>query len=64
MSDESGKWFWCLDHQRVEPYEGCKSSHRLGPYDTPEEAARALETVAERNEQWDAEDRWGDDEGD
>jgi len=29
----------------------------LGPYPTREEAARALEKVRERNEQWDEEDR-------
>lgn len=28
----------------------------IGPYDTREEAERALETVARRNEAWDAQD--------
>jgi len=33
----------------------------LGPYDTPGEAARALEIARERTEKWDAEDReWND----
>jgi hypothetical protein len=31
----------------------------MGPYGTPAEAEQALTRVAERNEQWDAEDaRW------
>jgi hypothetical protein len=29
----------------------------LGPYDTPEEAARALQIARERTEKWDAEDK-------
>ncbi len=33
----------------------------LGPYDTPEEAARALQIAHERTEKWDAEDKaWND----
>ena len=33
----------------------------LGPYDTPGEAARALDIARERTEKWDAEDRaWND----
>ncbi len=35
----------------------------LGPYDTAEEAARALETAHERTEKWDAEDRAWDQRG-
>lgn len=56
MADNEGKWFYCLTHKTVEPYEACKAVNRLGPYDTREEAERALEQVAERNEKWDAED--------
>lgn len=54
MSD--GEWYWCLTHNTVEPYEGCKSEDRLGPYATIEEAQNALATVQKRNEQWDRED--------
>jgi hypothetical protein len=37
----------------------CAERYRLGPYATASEAEHALEKVAERNEQWDAEDaRW------
>ncbi len=49
-------WYYCITHHTVEPLEGCKAMDRLGPYPTPEEAAHALERVAERNEAWDAED--------
>jgi hypothetical protein len=51
MSDE--QWWYCLKHHAVEPREGCKWSDRLGPYPSYAEAERALERVAERNEEWD-----------
>jgi hypothetical protein len=41
----------------VEPRDGCAERHRLGPYATREEAEHALQSVAERNEKLDAEDR-------
>ena len=57
-----GQWYWCLKHQAVEPYEACKAEDRLGPFATREEAAKALERVQERNDQWDREDEeYGDD---
>jgi hypothetical protein len=34
----------------------CPGKDRLGPYPTAEAAARALETVQRRNEEWDAQD--------
>lgn len=56
---DDGYW-WCLRHKRVESGDNmCAARHRLGPFDTPAEAERALELVRERNEAWDAEDaRW------
>jgi hypothetical protein len=51
-------WYYCLDHHAVEGKVGCKASQRLGPYDTEEEAARALEKVAERNAEWDNDPDW------
>lgn len=55
----SGPWFWCLEHGRVEEAMGCRAENRLGPYDTPEEAAAYADKVAERNKAWDDEDeRW------
>lgn len=56
----SDEWYWCLTHHAVEPYEGCKSEERLGPYATQADAARALEKVAERNEQYDHDPRFND----
>jgi len=50
------RWWYCVRHHRVEPEDGCPGKDRLGPYPSRQEAARALETVRERNEQWDAAD--------
>jgi hypothetical protein len=50
-------WYFCLVHNTVEPEDGCAGKERLGPYPTREAAARALETVQERNKEWDAQDR-------
>ncbi len=57
-----GEWYYCLDHHTVEPYEACKSESRLGPYATPADAAKALERVAQRNEDWENDPRYSDDE--
>jgi hypothetical protein len=54
----AGKYYWSLnDRKVVTEDDGVKAADRLGPYDSPEEASRALETVAERNESWDEEDQ-------
>lgn len=54
----AGRYYWSLNDQKVVTEEdGVKAADRLGPYDTPAEAARALETVAARNEAWDEEER-------
>jgi hypothetical protein len=58
MSDDS-KWYFCLRHKRVEHGVGCPDRDRMGPYDSENEAANALEHARERNEQWRAE---GDDD--
>lgn len=47
------QWWYCLKHQRVEPEDGCANAERLGPFQTQDEAARALEIAAKRNEEWD-----------
>lgn len=52
-----GPWYFCLKHRTVEDRGGCAERHRLGPFDSREEAADALQTVADRNEQADAADR-------
>ncbi|WP_370619039.1 hypothetical protein [Mumia sp. Pv 4-285] len=56
-----GKFYYCIKHHAVEGEEGCKAIDRLGPYDTREEAERALELAQERNEQWDNDPDWNDD---
>jgi hypothetical protein len=60
--DHSNEWYYCVKHHEVEPYQGCSALDRLGPYSSPEEAARALEKVEERNEAWDTDPRWNDDD--
>ncbi|MDF9715801.1 hypothetical protein INN71_05385 [Nocardioides sp. ChNu-153] len=49
-------WWFCLKHHTVEPRKGCRNADRLGPFATREEAAGALERVAQRNEAWEAAD--------
>ena len=59
-----GRYYWCLRHNRVETDQDvCPASMTMGPYESPTEAEQALHRVAQRNEQWDAEDKaWeGDD---
>ena len=59
-----GPYYWCLRHNRVETDKDvCPASRTMGPYETRVEAEQALARVAERNEQWDAEDaRWTGDQ--
>jgi hypothetical protein len=50
-------YYWCLEHHRVEDdTNACAWRDRLGPYQTAEQAQRALEQVEERNRMFDAED--------
>lgn len=64
MSDpEDGYWF-CLKHHTVEGPEGCPAKDRLGPYASAAEAERALDKVEERNEAWEHDPAWNDNEGD
>lgn len=53
-------YFFCLKHHTVEGEDGCRAKDRLGPYDTEAEASRALDKVAERNEEWDEDPKWND----
>jgi hypothetical protein len=64
MTDtEKQQFYWCLKHNTVEAGDAlCKSAERLGPYPDRASAERALDTVRQRNESWEAEDtRWEDD---
>jgi hypothetical protein len=54
--DEEHRWWYCVRHNRVEADETCPGKDRLGPFDSEADAARALETVRERNKEWDAAD--------
>jgi hypothetical protein len=58
-----GPYYWCLRHSRVETdNDVCPATRTMGPYETADQAEQALNRVAERNEQWDAEDaRWAGD---
>ena len=58
MDSEQGKrWWYSLRYHTVEDDDGpTPGKDRLGPYPTREAAARALETVRERNSEWDAKD--------
>ena len=61
---EPQRYYWCTDHQRVEPADQvCGMDQRIGPFDTPEQAAHWQDRVEQRNDEWDAADRaWdGDD---
>lgn len=57
-------WWWCLEHKQVEEGLGCGSTTRVGPYDSPDRAATALERIGKREtEQQDKdkaiEAKWG-----
>jgi hypothetical protein len=58
----SEQWYYCLEHRSVESEDGCKAADRLGPYASQAEAARALEKVQERNEAWDEDPAWNDEQ--
>jgi hypothetical protein len=61
--DLEGTFWFCLEHHAVEPFDGCGSRNRIGPFDTEADAANALKTVAERERRYDAEDSaWEGDE--
>lgn len=57
----SERWWYCLKHDAVEPDKGCANIDRMGPYESAEEAARALQTAAARTEEWEHDPRWNDD---
>lgn len=59
------EWYYCIEHETVEPKLGCRITTRIGPFPTREEAEQALEKVRERNEDWENDPEWNDpgDEG-
>ncbi|MBT8201330.1 MAG: hypothetical protein KJO36_12520 [Acidimicrobiia bacterium] len=56
------EWFYCIEHGSVETRGGCKITDRLGPYPTREAASAALDRVEDRNDDWDHDPNWNDDE--
>jgi len=54
--DLTGTFWFCVDHHTVEPFAGCGSQNRIGPFDTEDAAAHALQTIADRERRYDAED--------
>jgi hypothetical protein len=63
-SGSDAEYFWCTRHNRVETEaDVCPAVYVLGPYPTRSDAERALQTVQDRNEVWDEEDRrWAGEE--
>jgi hypothetical protein len=55
-------WWWCLDHKQVEQDAGCpkRSTNRLGPYESEQQAATAVERIHARNIEQDARDKADD----
>lgn len=57
-----GEWWYDLKTKvAVQDSRAGKVADRLGPYPSQEEAERALDKVAERNETFDNDPRWKDD---
>ena len=57
-----GEWWYDLKTKSaVQDQRAGKVTDRLGPYPSREEAERALDKVAERNEDFDNDPRWNDD---
>ncbi|CAN5796917.1 hypothetical protein BH23ACT4_BH23ACT4_12250 [soil metagenome] len=54
------EWYYCIEHKTVEPKLGCRITTRIGPFPTREEAAKALDRVAERNDEWESDPDWND----
>ena len=56
------EWYYNLVTGQVEQYEGGKAVDRLGPYATRQEAEQALARAEERNEAWENDPRYAEDE--
>jgi hypothetical protein len=56
LGDAEGKWYYCFKHKKVETQDECHQMDRMGPYRTKENAEHWRDTVAERNQEWDAEE--------
>lgn len=56
-------FWWCLTHGRVEEGPGCPNMERMGPYETADLAAGALDRARARTAAEDARDEAEDDWG-
>ena len=56
------EWYYNLVTGQVEQYEGGKAVDRLGPYATRQEAEQALARAEERNEAWENDPRYADED--
>lgn len=54
--DLSGTYWFCIDHHKAETFAGCGGHNRIGPFATEAEAAKALQTIADRERRYDADD--------
>jgi hypothetical protein len=50
------QWWFCLIHKVVEEDPGCANASRLGPYETRELAAMAIDRISKRQEELDSEE--------
>ncbi|SDJ12580.1 hypothetical protein SAMN05444157_1873 [Frankineae bacterium MT45] len=46
--DQDGTFWYCVTHHRVEVFADVDSENKIGPFATSDEAAHALQTIAER----------------
>ncbi|MET7300588.1 hypothetical protein [Embleya sp. NPDC005575] len=63
IAGQAGEWYYCLKHGTVEEGPECRAADRLGPYETREAAAHAMDTAREREAEWREDPRWNDDGG-
>jgi hypothetical protein len=54
--DLAGTYWYCVTHERVERFEETDSHNRIGPFDDPQSAANALQTIADREKRYEKED--------
>ncbi|MDO4760894.1 MAG: hypothetical protein Q4A31_03095 [Corynebacterium sp.] len=60
MQEEDLKWYFNTKTGEVEQGKSTNFAHRMGPYDTKEQALHALDIARERNRQADAFDEEDD----
>lgn len=58
-TSDGQQWYWCLRHNKAESTDRCGAELRMGPYDSPEEAAKFADTARAREDKWaEEDDRW------